>query len=141
MDGELSTWTFCRADGTPIGWIFDDTTPNLDDWIDKAKAKRDAEHPDWIVVVLIAPDRMGKHYAGCVCFFEAYWKCCGITVRQWLGQIVRYRRNHYAGYVVQKYYGWQDSGGSDQCVPTTRQYWILRHGLAALRPKYGIWDF
>jgi hypothetical protein len=143
-DPEVSTWYLLerRSDGSwhIIGWIFDDTTPDLyTKWVPLALQLAPAR--GYIVVVLVGPGNMGKHHPGCYAWLEAYWKCAGVTLRQYIGQIVRHPRNHYSGYVMMKNYGWQDNGGGPQCVPTPRQYWIMRHALAALRPKFGLWDF
>jgi hypothetical protein len=136
----LSTWWFLNRAGEQLGWIFDDTTPDLTTkWIPAALEA--AKEQSKIVVVLVGPGDIGKHHAGCVNILEAYYTCTGLTLTQWLREITTHRRNHYAGYVMQRNYGWQDNGGGPHCVPSRTKYWIMRHALAALRPAYGLWDF
>lgn len=140
MYAPLSTWWFLDQAGNQLGWIFDDTTPDLETkWIPMALEM--GKEQSKMVVVLVGPQDMGKHHKGCVNILETYYTCTGVTVRQMLNKILTHRANHYAGYIMQKNYGWQDNGGGPHCVPTKPKYWIMRHGLATLHPHYGLWDF
>lgn len=141
LDQPTQAWKFLRGDGTHIGYIFDDTTPNLKThWLPNAIGVARAENR--IVVVLVAPGNAGYHHKGCVNFLEVYWKCTGPTLRQYMRFICKRKKNRYAGYVMQKEYGLQDAGAHGrECVPTPRQYRMLRNALRLLRPKYGLWDF
>lgn len=132
MYGPLSTWWLLDNGGNQVGWIFDDTTPDLGQWISRAQDLAKVQNK--IVAVLVAPNDIGHHHTGCVNLYEAYHKCLGLTAREMLRQIASSKRNRYAGYILQKNF---DLGGK----PTGAQYWIMRHGLAALRPAYGLWDY
>lgn len=146
LDPVTGAWFFQRqtfpvggeATWVTFGYVFDDTTPGLAEAI--AAALAIAEPKGWIVVVLVGPGDVGLHHEGCVNFFEAYWKCLGPTLLQYVLRFAR-KRNRYQGYVMARRYGLQDEGGGPVCVPTRRQYLWLRKFLALLRPKYGLWDF
>lgn len=128
--------------GDVIGWWFDDTTPNMGKWIQKAVPI--ARQQGLVLFCLIAPGDVGRRWGPrppCVNLFEVYWKGYGLTWRQFFTMFIRPRKYRYAGYIMQRNYGWQDVGGDASCVPTQRQYKLMRAALSVFRPKYGLWDF
>lgn len=143
LDQETQMWLFFkRQPGSayiPIGYIADDSMPDLDKYI--ATALPIAAAKGWRVFVLVGPGNAGLHHKGCVNFLETYWKCSGIPLRQWIRYICRRKKNRYGGYVMAKRYGLQDMGGGPGCVPTDGEYLWLRRALHLLNPPYGLFDY
>ncbi len=139
VDGPTSAYELLNASSQQVGYLFDDGTPNLDSWIQVALPL--ARSKGLVVVVLVAWNNFGLHHPGCVNLYEAYWKGRHPSMEAWFRNKILPASGRYAGYVMQKAYGFQDQGGGPQDVPTSAEYWWLRHELAGFDCQYGLWDF
>jgi hypothetical protein len=129
--------------GKVVGWWLDDTTPNDPEVI--ASLVQAALEQGLLLFCLVAPGQLGQRHRPsppCVNILEAYWKgIYSMSLLKFFTEFLKPKRYRYAGYIMQRNYGFQDVGGGPRDIPSPRQYRIMRRLLTALHSEYGLWDF
>lgn len=111
--------------GKPFGVWFDDTTPNLDTWIEKARAKYVPLNQK--ILVAVPPGWRDHHYpAPIISVYEAYIYGMGCNPNEFLPL------PKFEAYCVQ--YKWP--GTENRHAPTTEQYDRLLKLVQANHPRF-----
>lgn len=111
--------------GKPFGVWFDDTTPNLQMWLDKAKAKYIpmGQH----IFVCVPPSERNHHYeAPVISVYEAYIYGAGVPISEWLPL------PKFDAYCVQ--YKWPGIVGKNP--PTEEQFQYLLRLVEKHHPQF-----
>lgn len=132
FDGECSAPLVKDQYGNVLGVYIDDTTPDIDQWVEKAVRKYGPQGKH--VFVAIAPNRVGQRHHPIpvvVNWLEVYWKGSGLSVRAYWRQLLRQKNHRYDGYIVQWNFGMFTGKG-----PPRWQSKAMIKLLKTHKPKY-----